>query len=214
MKTLTAFIFALLVTFSVPRVSLCNEERTSELRWIRGVTGPAQWSITPADPTTADVIRFSGPTPVASNACWAMVALGQPTLRVDTASHDIELSFRALPPGIVCTAEYDPVCGLEGEFGPLEEGDWLFFSFSPRLSFSISFHVSHFGVKELRSVPEGSVELTWGSQSGVSYTVWSCSDLASGDWVEEATIVCDGLAASWKDSVPVGSAKFYRVQKR
>ncbi|MCK4235882.1 MAG: hypothetical protein KAX38_02105, partial [Candidatus Krumholzibacteria bacterium] len=113
-----------------------------QLDWIAGEVGPKSWSIAPLHPTIKDVILFSGPTGVHSNSCYAeMFAGGSPTLVIDSANHQIELWFQPPPPE-GCWAVYDPVCGLEGEFGPLEEGDWLFFSHSPATDFSIPFHVS------------------------------------------------------------------------
>jgi fructose-specific component phosphotransferase system IIB-like protein len=55
--------------------------------------------------------------------------------------------------------------------------------------------------------------LTWSSRPGDTYTVWSCGDLAVGDWILEATVASEGDATSWRD-VNAGESpqKFYRIQ--
>lgn len=113
-----------------------------EVSWIGGVTSPAGWSIQPGCPTTYDAISFSGPTNVFSNACWGEVGMGgRPTLTVDNVNKTIELWFQPPPPEI-CTMLWNPVCGLQGEFGPLEPGQWVFFGTKLwRRWFSIDFEV-------------------------------------------------------------------------
>ncbi len=54
--------------------------------------------------------------------------------------------------------------------------------------------------------------LMWNSRSTDTYTVWSCADLSSGTWVQEATISSKGDVSSWTDPAPLGQAKFYRVE--
>jgi hypothetical protein len=122
---------------------VCAGSLAAEVRWISGDTGcPEEWSIIPSSPTCRDQIRFCGPTGVHSNACMGAAAGGGfPTIVVDETSHTVELWFK--PPGpSACPAVYDPVCGLEGEFGRLEAGDWTFFSDSPITKFSIPFSVA------------------------------------------------------------------------
>ncbi len=103
------------------------KSQLSEVFWIGGESAPTQWSISPETPTAGDVIHFSGPTGVYSNACFASGALGgSPTLTIDRGNKTIELWFHPPAPG-ACLTYYDPVCGLEGSFGPLEPGEWMFF---------------------------------------------------------------------------------------
>ena len=122
-------------------VVLCGSVQAATVDWKQGTTPPAQWSIHPAAPGPADVIAFSGPTEVYSNSCVAESNLGgTPQLLIDPAAKVILLWFKG-PAPTFCTKIYMPVCGLEGEFGPLASGEWTFTSLSKELDFEITFTV-------------------------------------------------------------------------
>jgi hypothetical protein len=105
--------------------------------WIPGQTPPKQWAVEPDNPSTSDVITFSGPTDVFSNDCVGEQRLGgAPQIIIDSGSKTILLWFRPPAPA-VCPMIWDPVAGLEGEFGPLAAGEWLFASLSKDLDFAI-----------------------------------------------------------------------------
>jgi hypothetical protein len=109
--------------------------------WISGSIPLEQWSIDPAHPTPADVIQFSGPTAVYSNPCLGERSLGgTPQLLVDTKAKVITLWFKGPVPQ-VCTLIYNPVAGLQGDFGPLPAGDWTFTCPSRDVGFEIHFTV-------------------------------------------------------------------------
>jgi len=94
--------------------------------WVSGENRP-ELSRLPVNPTTNDVITFTIPTDTYSNQWRAEQILGgKPTLTIDSAQRRINL--RIVPPAPeVAPAIYDPVSGLQGQFGPLEEGWWTFF---------------------------------------------------------------------------------------
>jgi hypothetical protein len=109
--------------------------------WIPGTIAPAQWSIEPAKPTPADVIQFSGPTTVYSNACVGERDLGgTPQISIDTKAKVVTLWFQGPVPQ-VCTMIYSPVAGLRGDFGPLPAGEWKFICLSRELRFEVAFTV-------------------------------------------------------------------------
>jgi len=111
------------------------------ISWIDGQFAPKQWDIDPANPSTSDVITFSGPTDVFSNSCVGESRLGgTPELLIDAGSRVILLWFRP-PAPTICPMIWDPVAGLEGEFGPLAPGDWLFVSLSKDIDLEIRFTV-------------------------------------------------------------------------
>ena len=113
----------------------------TSVSWISGITPPKQWAIDPANPTPSDVIRFSGPTPLYSNVCDAERALdGTPQLLVDTKARVITLWFQGPAPQI-CPLFFNPVVGLQGEFGPLPAGDWVFTCLSRDAGFEIRFTI-------------------------------------------------------------------------
>ncbi|MDP2897091.1 MAG: DUF5011 domain-containing protein [bacterium] len=67
-------------------------------------------------------------------------------------------------------------------------------------------------VEIVQPTPGGGIRLTWNSCPGVTYTVWSCSDLVNGPWTEEATVLADAESATWTDPTPAGPIKFYDVE--
>jgi len=101
-----------------------------EVSWIYG-ENPPDFNRSPEYPTTSDLIHFTIPTDVFSSQQIAEQALGgTPTLSIYPADRTIELLFQSPPQDSPVPID-EPVCGLEGYFGPLEQGRWLFFSQFP-----------------------------------------------------------------------------------
>ncbi|MHC4581666.1 MAG: hypothetical protein ACYS14_09425 [Planctomycetota bacterium] len=99
----------------------------SEISWVSGDTRP-DLSRLPDNPTTNDIISFVIPTDVFSNRWRAEQQLGgTPTLIIDPVEKRIDLRFEPPVQPDPTPTKYDPVSGLQGHFGPLEEGSWLFF---------------------------------------------------------------------------------------
>ena len=99
----------------------------SSISWIPGTT-EIQITRTPANPTTNDRIDFTLPTEVFRNHWIAEQSLGgRPTLAIDPVARRIELQFVPSEPPNPVPSDYDPVSGLQGYFGPLDQGSWLFF---------------------------------------------------------------------------------------
>jgi hypothetical protein len=129
------------ISASVLLLTLWSAASATSISWKPGSTAPRQWVIDPANPTPLDTIRFSGPTLVYSNSCEAERALsGTPQLLVDSKAKVITLWFKGPVPQ-VCSMVFSPVAGLEGEFGPLPTGDWVFTCLSRDAAFEISFTV-------------------------------------------------------------------------
>jgi hypothetical protein len=110
----------------------------THVSWIPGETTPAAWTVSAK---TADVMTFSGRTNVYANRCLAEAALGgTPTIYTDPATKVVELWF--LPPApIYCEWTWEPVCGLQGEFGPLAAGQWTFLCRTAGVQFEVPFTV-------------------------------------------------------------------------
>ena len=125
----------------------------AEVNWHGGESPPSlTWVINPNEPNVNEIIYFSGPTEVYSNDCFARMAMGgSPTLTINPNEKTVELWFQPPAPEY-CIAVWAPVCGLEGHFGPLAGGDWLFFCESPMPgvlpwpNFYIQFKVSSLAV--------------------------------------------------------------------
>jgi hypothetical protein len=115
----------------------CGDEAT----WIPGALSPDRWSISPTDPNDGEMIYFSGPTRVYVSSCVAERALGgKPTLDVNVITRVVRLKFVA-PAGEDCKT-LSPVCGLEGSFGQLEAGEWVFVCSQGGIEFSLPFTVT------------------------------------------------------------------------
>jgi hypothetical protein len=66
-------------------------------------------------------------------------------------------------------------------------------------------------VRAYISEAESGTQLVWSSEPGASYTVWSCLDLATGEWIAEATVPTMGMVAWWSDLDTEHRCKFYRI---
>ena len=113
-----------------------------EISWIHG-EDPPDFSRTPENPTTADLIYFTVPTDVFMNQWQAERVLGgTPSLYIDPVAKEIELWFQGPAYEGPIFLDPDPVSGLEGHFGPLEEGTWLLNVHFPGVIWFDSFEVS------------------------------------------------------------------------
>ncbi|MBC8471868.1 MAG: hypothetical protein H8D56_20605 [Planctomycetes bacterium] len=114
----------------------------TEISWIHG-DDPPDFSRIPENPTTAGLVYFTVPTDVFFNQWTAERALGgTPTLKVDSAKREIELWFQGPVNDGVAFVDPGSVCGLEGHFGPLQEGTWLFYVHFPGTIWFDRFDVS------------------------------------------------------------------------
>lgn len=66
-------------------------------------------------------------------------------------------------------------------------------------------------VSGISRLQEGSVEIIWTSGADAAYTVWSCLDLNSGPWNEEAVVSSSGDSTAWTDPETTLPRKFYRI---
>jgi hypothetical protein len=115
---------------------------STNISWING-DNPPDFGRSPDEPTTSDLVYFTIPTSVYINSWTAEQALGGvPTLSVDPVDRIVELFFDPPAPGGDPPSVHNQVCGLEGYFGPLEEGAWIFFSHFPGSIYLDSFNIT------------------------------------------------------------------------
>jgi hypothetical protein len=128
-------------------VALCSTAGAVSVSWIPDHLQPTAWTIHPSNPAPGDVISFSGPTDLTyGNSCGAEMALGgEPGLAIDAVNRVVELVFNG-PPPTICPLIWMPVSGLEGDFGPLAPGAWVFKCTSPGVAFEINFVIPGGGV--------------------------------------------------------------------
>lgn len=147
----------------------------------------SQYEIFPTDPTINDRISFTGNTDTITNYGCFQCEFGDspPALIIDNVAKTVELEFYPIP-GCVCAMVWIPVYGLtEGEFGPLSNGDWLFFCDHPYSSFSIPFHVSSM-IKILE--PNGGESLPAGSTYTVNWEDYRSDPNCLGNY--KLTLIC------------------------
>jgi hypothetical protein len=56
--------------------------------------------------------------------------------------------------------------------------------------------------------------LIWNSRVGDTYIVWSCLNLLTGEWQEEATVPSQGEITTWTDADVTPRLRFYRIEAR
>jgi len=171
----------------VAALLLCGPVHAASVDWIDGlgVVAPAGWSISPANPSTSDVISFRGPTDKSyGNSCNAEGTFGgTPYLSVNNFTKTIELKFQG-PPPTMCPLILKPAVGFQGDFGPLSAGKWTFKCVQPLIAFQLEFTVGGGGggggkvIRVDRNAP---------------LTIW----LPDGSsWVRAYVSLQDGLAAA------------------
>jgi len=163
-----------------------------EASWIPGETGPAAWVVKPPAPTELDVIHFAGPSAMHQNLCHALVDVGQPQVQIDPSRRQVRLVFLPVVTFAACDDIQKPVAGVQGSFGPLEKGDWIFYSQTdadPLLNFKISLHVGD-------------------AAPGLDPHVKSIPDDPDGDYLTEAEEAALGMAqidpANSGAKIPIG----------
>lgn len=118
----------------------CTTAGATEVSWVDGIAGPATWTIEPSRPADIDKITFSGPVGHYWNTYEARKDLGgRPILNVDSENKLVDLSFGS--GNGKRSRAWDPISGIEGTFGPLEAGSWLFYCDQGHVQFSIKFEV-------------------------------------------------------------------------
>ena len=91
-----------------------------------GFSPGVPFAIDPSEPASDDVISFTHPLDgvVYGNECEAASVFGTPYLAIDESQHIVSMLFDESDKPEICLAVFDPVTGLEGDFGPLDAGDW------------------------------------------------------------------------------------------
>lgn len=115
-----------IVASLVLAVLCCSPLLGATVSWTVGQSPPSAWEISPSSPGPSDVISYSGPLDVDSysNSCVAELNLGGSVqISVDAFNKIVDIWFQGPAPA-ACPAIYQPVCGLEGTFGPLTAGKW------------------------------------------------------------------------------------------
>ncbi|GEM_PF-967801 len=71
--------------------------------------------------------------------------------------------------------------------------------------------VEPFNITEVQHLPPASLKLTWESVNGKTYHVLSTTDLSSGSWTTNATVVATGASTSFTNTPNSDTQRFFRV---
>ena len=166
----------------------------TSISWIHGVEPPG-FGRSPAHPTPADLIYFTVPTDVFQNEMAAERTLGGvPSIMVNPVEREIEIWFKgpAFDGGMI--VDPDPVCGLEGYFGPLEEGSWLLY-----VHFSGTVWFDRFEVYPVASVISGRVRTSNGA--GIGGVNLKFSDGGGSTETDNNGFYAKGVSEGWSGTV-------------
>jgi hypothetical protein len=73
---------------------------------------------------------------------------------------------------------------------------------------------SPFEIAHILEAAPGTASLTWTSRPGAAYIVWSCLELETRLWIQEATVSSGGETTTWTDLDSVAPIKFYRIEMK
>jgi hypothetical protein len=197
--------------------ALCGGQSSAAeatVRWhsVTNSSPPPAFALNPANPTTTNVTSFVASTDgiIYGNGCMASVACGNPALTVDSMNQTITVSFSAPLTNVACTQEFLPVSGVEGQFGPLRAGGWVFrirynsylFSVTEApLPLSIQAHTNAF-----------TFQLCW-PVSGQPFALESNDGLVPGNW---QAVTNPPTTANNRNTVQIYSdsgSRFFRLRR-
>lgn len=175
-------VAAVLIGFAASILSAQDATNGPSIGWhATGSGGPPQnFELTPASPTTADLISFVAPTDgqIYENDCFASTTCGLPMIVVDSIFQKVNVSFSA-PPNWVCPLVVAPVSGVEGEFGPLRAGAWTFNLLGMVYNFEVIYTPVLLSVEPMGG--SRSIQVSWPA-SGETFVLESSANLGSGNW--------------------------------
>jgi hypothetical protein len=143
---------------------------------------PSSFVTTPSAPTTSDTISFVAPTDgkVYLNSIAAAVSCGNPIISVDSTNRIVAVTFTApLDEAIPNVAIL--VSGINGQFGPLGAGNWVFEVFTNSGSLALSNNFIVTGPRLGMALASNQVVLSWPAAAS-NYVLQAATDLSSGHW--------------------------------
>jgi len=170
------------------------------------------FALIPANPTTTNVISFVAPTDGKAyiNYCLAAVVNGNPAITVDVTNQIITVSFSPPPTNVACPEIVLPVDGVEGQFGPLTAGTWVFDILQNAYMFNVTEVPLLLSIRALTN--SSALQLEW-PVSGDTFALEYNDNLAQGNWqavTNPATILSNrNTVQIYADSV----SRFFRLRQ-
>jgi hypothetical protein len=184
------------------------------VQW-HGVTDdfpPPAFALNPANPTTTNATSFVAPTDgkIYVNFCFASASCGNPALTVDSTNQTITVSFSAPPTNSACPEIFLPVSGVEGQFGPLSAGTWVFKILQNSYPFSVTEAALRLSIKALTNA--FTFQLCW-PVSGEPFALEFNEGLFSGNW---QAVTNPPTTSSNRNTVQIYGAsgsRFFRLRR-
>ena len=156
-------------------------EATVRWHYIGQGSPTVTFTLNPANPTTTNVISFVAPTDgkLYINDCFASVTNGNPALTVDSTNQTITVSFSAPLTNIFCPQIVAPVSGVDGQFGPLSAGAWVFDILQNAYPFSVAEAPLPLSIQA--GTNSSAFQLDW-PVSGDTFVLECNEGLAPGNW--------------------------------
>jgi hypothetical protein len=139
------------------------------------------FALNPANPTTTNVISFVAPTDgkIYINDCFASLDNGSPAIAVAATNQTITVSFSAPLTDSVCPLIVAPVSGVDGHFGPLSAGTWVFDILQNAYTFSVAEAPLPLSIQAFTD--SSTFQLAW-PVSGNLFVLEFKDGLAPGNW--------------------------------
>jgi len=156
-------------------------EATVQWHPIANASPPAAFMLNPANPTTTNVISFIVPTDGETyiNDCYASLSNGSPAIAVGATNQTITVSFSAPLTNSVCPLIVNPVSGVDGQFGPLSAGTWVFDILQNAYTFDVAEAPLALSIQAITN--SSTFQLAW-PVSGDLFVLEFKDGLAPGDW--------------------------------
>jgi len=173
---------------------------------------PPAFALNPANPTTTNATSFVASTDgkIYVNSCYASVFCGNPALTVDSTNQTITASFSAPLTNIACPEIFLPVSGVEGRFGPLSAGTWVFKILQNSYPFSVAEAPLPLSIKALTN--SFTFQLCW-PVSGEPFALEFNDSLSSGNW---QAVTNPPTTSSNRNTVQVygdSGSRFFRLRR-
>jgi hypothetical protein len=144
------------------------------------------------------------------NGCLASVSCGNPALTADSTNQRITVSFSAPLTNIACTQEFLPVSGVEGQFGPLSAGRWVFRIHSNSYPFRVTEARLPLSIQALTNA--FTFQLCW-PVSGQPFALEFNDGPAPGNW---QAVTNPPMTASNRNTVQIytdSGSRFFRLRR-
>ena len=171
-------------------------------------TPPSSLVISPAAPTIADTISFVAPADGEGgfNDMEASDEYGEPLISVDSVNRIVTVTFSP-PEDWPVPMIVMEVGGVDGQFGPLGAGTWVFNILTNSYTFTVT-------GPPVGIAPAGKqVVMSWTALAS-NYVLQASADLSSGSWTNVTSGITTDGTHYFFSSAASNQAAFFRIKPR